>query len=128
MNVTKFLCWSLAINKTSFLNSFPPCVELFESLFTAICRPFKSVPWKYSSSFIEKNRELHNKYYHIYPPCKLLQIHLCRWNFHLQSCWLLLQLHLSHIVMALKLHFHHQLDQNDWIVKPCFKLLKEKFW
>lgn len=45
-SLTRFLCWSLAIKITSFLNSVNPCRELFESLFTAISCPSINVPWE----------------------------------------------------------------------------------
>jgi hypothetical protein len=42
---TKFLCWSLAINKISFLNSGSPCPEFAASLLTATSCPFGKFPW-----------------------------------------------------------------------------------
>ena len=44
INSTRFLCCNLAINKTSFLNSMEPCVELCDNLFTAICSPHERIP------------------------------------------------------------------------------------
>ena len=46
-SLTRFLCWNFAINITSFLNSSIPCLELLESLFTAICCPFDNWPWNH---------------------------------------------------------------------------------
>ncbi|BAS88055.1 Os04g0197275, partial [Oryza sativa Japonica Group] len=45
-NRTKFLCLSLAASTSSFFNSWNPCEEVFESLFTAISSPSSSIPWK----------------------------------------------------------------------------------
>ena len=44
-SLTRFLCWSFAINITSFLNSSIPCLELLDSLFTATCCPLDNWPW-----------------------------------------------------------------------------------
>lgn len=44
---TRFRCWSLAINKTSFLNSSRPCVDVLESVLTAISCPSSSLPCSY---------------------------------------------------------------------------------
>lgn len=42
-SLTRFTCWSLAMSMTSFLNSSSPCVENFDSLFTAtVCPPSNS--------------------------------------------------------------------------------------
>ena len=46
-SLTRFPCWSFAINITSFLNSSIPCPELLESLFTASCCPFDNWPWNH---------------------------------------------------------------------------------
>lgn len=45
-SLTRFLCWSLATAKISFLNSSTPCPELFESLFTAISCLLSNIPWE----------------------------------------------------------------------------------
>lgn len=44
---TKFVCCSLAISSTSFLNSVKPCPECEASLLTAISWPSDNCPWKY---------------------------------------------------------------------------------
>lgn len=44
-SLTKFLCWSLETNLTSFLNSCCPCLEFINNLLTAICFPLSSMPW-----------------------------------------------------------------------------------
>jgi len=44
-NRTRFLCWSLAISITSFLNSSRPCTDVFESLLTAISWSSPSFPY-----------------------------------------------------------------------------------
>lgn len=41
---TRFLCWSFAISKISFLNSSKPCPDVFESLFRATSSPFSNFP------------------------------------------------------------------------------------
>ena len=45
MILTRFLCWNLEINNISFLNSSTPCLELRDSLFTAISFPSCSLPY-----------------------------------------------------------------------------------
>ena len=47
-SLTRLRCCNFAIKVTSVLNSFNPCTEPCESLFTAISWPSVSVPWKYS--------------------------------------------------------------------------------
>ena len=49
-SLTKFLCWSLANKRTSFLNSMFPCPESLDNLFTAISWPFGNFPWNYDTT------------------------------------------------------------------------------
>jgi len=46
-SLTRFLCWSLDINLTSFINSFIPCPEVLDNLLTAISCPLPRLPWNY---------------------------------------------------------------------------------
>ena len=44
ISLTRFLCWSLEITTTSFINSSSPCVDALESLFTAMSCPSANFP------------------------------------------------------------------------------------
>ena len=44
--LTRLTCCSFAVSETSFLNSTNPCLEDFDSFFTAMAMPFRSVPWQ----------------------------------------------------------------------------------
>ena len=57
---TRFRCWSLAMYLTSFLNSWSPCLESFDSLFTAISCPDSKIPWNYHSTWWLEFRILHS--------------------------------------------------------------------
>lgn len=99
---TRFLCWSLAIQITSFLNSSNPCMEVLDSRFTAISRPSRT-PWRSpfdwdmydtlifvyfkSSNFVSFPSHLFNQFYtnimelktpNDWLPYKLVQIHPLR--------------------------------------------------
>lgn len=45
-SLTRFVCWSSAINVISFMNSSSPCPEFLASLFTAIGCPSIKMPVK----------------------------------------------------------------------------------
>ena len=107
-SLTKFRCWSLATNKTSFLNSRSPCLESLDNLFTAISCPFESLPWRYirtsqqPTQYIEKfdNYDilylvLFSKYVFIFFIIMLLLI-----NKHL--LWLYMYIELSILPFNLK--------------------------
>lgn len=49
-SLTKFRCWSVTINCTSFLNSMSPWLESLDNLFTAISFTLESFPWKWLTS------------------------------------------------------------------------------
>lgn len=55
---TRFRCWSLAINKTSFLNSSRPCLDVLESVLTATSCPSSSLPCNYEFPI---RHQVHNK-------------------------------------------------------------------
>ena len=52
-SATRFLCCSLAIHETSFINSSIPCLESFASLFTATSCPLVNKPCDMKDYLVE---------------------------------------------------------------------------
>lgn len=125
-SLTKFLCWSFAINFTSFSNSFFPWLEFFESLFTATSCPSESLPCKFTHQRkIKILRDgllyVHKKNYLPYKPHQSLLLRAC----YLQKSYLLLILFCwTWIVKLLRLQFLQELHE----IKTRLSTWNQQLW